>query len=81
MTDSLSGYEEIALLPGLSACLAALVVLILVAVVVLPAVWSKDTARRNAALTVLRLLLRHWSERRSQKTGRRPDARRQRIRS
>ncbi|MCO6004244.1 hypothetical protein NE236_04560 [Actinoallomurus purpureus] len=78
MTHSLSGYEEIALLPGLSACLAVLVVLVLVAVVVLPAVWSRDAERRHAALTVLRLLLRHWSEHRSRKAGRRP---RQGIRS
>lgn len=71
MTDSLSELQEVALLPGLGAGLAFLIVLVLVFVVVVPAVWSRNAERRSAALMVLRLLLRHWARHRSSKGGRR----------
>jgi hypothetical protein len=70
VTNSWSEFQEIAILPGLGAGLVFLIALVLIGVVVFPAVWSRDTERRNAALTVLRLLLSHWSRRR---TGSRPD--------
>jgi hypothetical protein len=67
VTDSLSEFQELAMLPGIGACLTFLVVLVLVVAVVFPAVWSKDAERRSAALTVLRLLLHHWSQRKASK--------------
>jgi hypothetical protein len=78
VTYSLSELQEIAILPGLGAGLTFLIVLVLVVSVVVPAVWSKDAERRSAALIVLRLLLHHWSQRRTAGVGRRsrPAARR-----
>lgn len=70
MPGSLNTFQQIAILPGLGACLVFLVVLLLIAVVVLPAVWSRDAQRRSAALAVLRLLLRHWSQRGSSRPRR-----------
>jgi hypothetical protein len=67
VSNSWSTFQEIAILPGLGAALAFLIVLVLVLVVVLPAVWSRDAQRRTAALTVLRLLLHHWSQRKASK--------------
>ncbi|TDD29758.1 hypothetical protein E1287_30400 [Actinomadura sp. KC06] len=69
--------QTIAFLPGLAACLVVLLLLVLIAVVLVPAVWSRDPDRRSAALTVLRLLLRHWSERKptSKKQKPRPSRR------
>jgi hypothetical protein len=67
---SLNTFQQIAILPGLGACLIFLILLSLIAVVVLPAVWSRDAQRRTAALAVLRLLLRHWSEHRSSRPSR-----------
>ncbi len=70
MPNTLSEFQEIAILPGVGAGLAFLIVLALVAVVVFPAVWSKDAERRTAAMAVLRLLLRHWSLRRARRSRR-----------
>jgi hypothetical protein len=63
VTNSWSEFQQIVILPGLGAGLAFVIVLALLAIVVFPAVWSKDAERRTAALVVLRLLLRHWSRR------------------
>jgi hypothetical protein len=71
VSNSWSEFQEIAILPGGGAGLAFIIALVLVAVVVIPAVWSKDAERRSAALTVLRLLLHHWSQRRSSRGNRR----------
>jgi hypothetical protein len=71
VSNSWSEFQEIAILPGLGAILAFLIALVLVVVVVLPAVWSRDARRRAAALTVLRLLLHHWSQRKTSKSVRR----------
>lgn len=78
MANSWSEFQEIAILPGLSAGFAFLILLALVVVVVLPAVWSKDAERRTAAQTVLRLLLHHWSQRKASKITHRTRRRRER---
>ncbi|NEA27129.1 hypothetical protein [Actinomadura bangladeshensis] len=65
MGEAQNNFGNFAILPGLGACLVALILFTLIAVVIVPAVWSRTPERREAALVVLRLLLRHLSERRA----------------
>ncbi|QKW33765.1 hypothetical protein HUT06_06730 [Actinomadura sp. NAK00032] len=70
MGEAQSNFGNFAILPGLGASLVALILFTLIAVVIVPAVWSRTPERREAALLVLRLLLRHLSERRATRNKR-----------